>query len=259
MSAITYLAAIQKVLLNLRENTVTTNAATTYSQQVGEWVNQAKEKVEAAWRWKALNTTLSFTTVQSQTQYVLASAASPAVTSTSGNFPLDSRSQILTDEEGNPQTFDATNAASGGLIRIFRQSREREYALNIYLANQSPVQPNLFSYSWENGSPVFLLVGAPLGGRVIQIRMKVPQDQFTSDAQVFLVPWRPIVSYATFLAMEERGEELAEKSALYLDRHNQELQREIEQDEAGEDGYSQLKVHEGGGIGSLTAGYFSNV
>ncbi len=90
----------------------------------------------------------------------------------------------------------------------------------------------------------------------MMLRVKVPQEQFSLGTEIFLVPWRPIVSYATFIAMEERGEELSEKSALYLDRHNQELERAIEVDMAGEEAYMQLKNLEGGGVGTLTAGYY---
>lgn len=253
--AFTYLQAVQKVLLNLRENSITDLSAT-YSQLIGEFVNQAKEKVEAAHRWKSLSTTIGFTTVLNQTIYPLAAAASPVCTSSSGNFPLDERSEILTDEESNYQVFDTTTASSGGLIRLRRTSREREFALNTFLATQAPVQPNGFSYSYEGGTPFFALVGAPLGGRIMQLRMKVPQTQLVNTTDNILVPWRPIVSWATFIAMEERGEELSEKSTLYKDRHDQELERSIEVDLSGEDGYMQLKNLEGTAIGTMTAGYY---
>jgi hypothetical protein len=257
LSNLTYLQACSKVLLNLRENPITDLSAS-YSQLIGEFVNQAKEKVEAAWRWKNLTTSIQFTTIQSQTAYpLLATASSPIVTSSAGLFPDDLRSEILDDQGHNWQVFDATTAASGGLIRLLRETREREMALNIYLANQAPVQPNAFSFATENNVPTFFLVGAPQGGRTMLIRMKVPQEQFSIGTEVFMTPWRPIVSFATFIAMEERGEELSEKSSLYLDRHNQELERAIEVDTAGEESYMQLKAIDGNGMGgSLTAGYY---
>lgn len=262
MAQLTFTQLVAKVLVNLRENADPT-LATAYGQLVSEWINQAKQKVEDAWTWKTLNTALTFTTVQSQTQYILSATASPAWASVSGpaagNFPTDERAQILRDEEGNAQVFDVTTASSGGLIRLLRQSREREMALNIYLANQAPVQPNGFSYAIEGGTPFFNLIGAPIGGRSMLLRMKVPQPELINTTDVMLVPWRPVVSFATFLALEERGEELAEKSALYLDRHNAELQRAIENDENGEEGYAQLKNLEGGGVGTLTAGFYGPV
>lgn len=251
----TYLQLVNNVLLNLREAQVTDLSAV-YSQLIGEFVNQAKEKTQAAWRWKALSTTLSFTTVLNQTQYILTAAATPAVSSSSGNYP-GAGSEILTDQFTNPQVFDATTATSGGLIRLGCASREEEYALNIYLANQSPVQPNRYSYTYEGGQAVFSLVGAPQGGRTINLRMKVNQGAFTTTAgtEIIITPSRSVVSFATFLAMEERGEELSEKSSLYLDRHNQELEREIENDLSGEQAYMQLQDPTGGGGGSLYAGY----
>ena len=252
---LTYLGAVQKVLLNLRENAVSDLSAT-YSQLIGEFVNQAKEKVEAAWRWKNLATSLTFTTVQNQTIYPLTAAGAPPVASSSSNYPDDNRSEVLVDEENNAQVFDVTTASSGGLIRLIRKTREQEFALNIYLANQAPVQPNAFSFYQENGTAFFNLVGAPTGGRSMLIRAKVPQEQFSVGTEVFLIPWRPVVSFATYLAMEERGEELSERSTLYLDRHNAELERAIEVDMAGEEQYMQLKNLEGQGVGTLTAGYY---
>lgn len=246
MAQLTYLQAVQRVLVNLRESAITDLGAT-YSKLIGEFVNQAKEKVEAAWRWKGLASTLTFSTVLNQTAYQLTPTASPAITLVNGNYPVDGRAEILQDQNGNWQVFDATTASTGGLIRLRRETREREYAMNIYLANQAPVQPNGFSFSTEGVTPFFYLVGAPLGGRAMRIRMKCPQDQFSTGAEIFLTPWRPIVSFATYLAMEERGEELSEKSSLYLDRHNQELERAIEVDTSGEEGYNQLRNDEAGG------------
>ena len=240
MSQQTYLQAVNKVLVNLRESAVTDLSAP-YSLLLGEFLNQAKEKVEAAWRWKNLTTSLTFTTVLNQIIYPLTAVGTPPVASTSSNYPDDNRAEILVDEENRPQVFDVTTAASGGLIRLSRLAREIEFARNIYLADQSPVQPNAFSFYTENGTAFFNLVGAPVAGRSMLLRVKVPQPQFSVGTEVFLCPWRPVVSFATYLAMEERGEELSEKSTLYLDRHNQELERAIETDTAGEDGYMQLK------------------
>ncbi len=269
MAQLTFTQLVAKVLVNLRENADPT-LATAYGQLVGEWVNQAKQKVEDAWSWKTLAANVTWTTVTSQTIYpCIATGTAPMTVSygpsgvTVGNtnqgLPTDERAMVLRDEEGNAQVFDVTTASSGGLIRLLRQSREREMALNIYLANQAPVQPNGFSYSVESGTPFFALIGAPIGGRSMLARMKIPQPELVNTTDTLLVPWRPVVSFATFLALEERGEELAEKSALYLDRHNAELQRSIENDENGEEGYAQLKNLEGGGVGTLTAGFYGPV
>jgi hypothetical protein len=237
MASLTYLQAVNKVLLALRETQVTDLSAP-YSMLIGEFVNQAKEKVDAAWRWKALSTNVTFTTLLNQTAYpLLASAPQPATVANGGT--ITDESEILQDENGRWQVFDNTVASS--MVRLFRRTREDEVAKNIYLLGQTPSQPAEFSYSFEDGVPLFTLVGPTQNARSMVLRMKVPQGPFSLGTEVFLTPTRSILSFATFLAMEERGEELSEKSSLYLDRHNQELQREIERDTAGEGAYDQLR------------------
>lgn len=240
MATKTALQLVNKVLLNLRETQVT-DLSSQYAQLILEFINQAREKVEDAWRWKSLSSTFLFTSIASQIAYPITAAAStPAVSSSSGNYPTG-REEILTDEEGNQQAFDVTTATTGTLIRLQRVTRENEYALNTYLATQPAIQPNFFSYQSNTSGGIFTFVQAPQGGRIINLHMKVPQDEFSIGTETILVPWRPVVSWATFLAMEERGEELSEKSSLYMDRHNQELQRSIEQDTMGEKAYDQLR------------------
>lgn len=240
MAQKTYLQLVNKVLVNLRE-TVVTDLSSSYAQLVGEFINQAKEKVEDAWRWKSLSSTFLFTTIANQIAYPISAAAlSPAVSSSLGIYPTG-REEILTDEEGNVQAFDVTTATTGTLVRLQRVTRENEYTLNTYLATQSQIQCNFFSYVSTTAQGLLTFVQAPQGSRIINVRMKVPQDEFSIGTETLLVPWRPLVSWATFLAMEERGEELSEKSSLYMDRHNQELQRSIEQDTMGEKQYDQLR------------------
>ena len=251
----TSLQLVNKVLLNLREAPVT-DFSTQYSQLILELVNAAKEKVEDAWRWKALQASFSFVTVAGQTAYSISSTAvAPVVTSTTGNWPT-SRAEVLVDEENNQLAFDITTAATGGFIRLSRVTRAAELARNLYLANQNSIQPYQYSYlySGTTGAGIFTLVGPPPVNRTLLISMKVPQDEFSLGTEIISVPWRPIVSFASFMACEERGEELSERSSLYLDRHNQELERAIEQDLVGEQSYLQLKnLDAGSGFGSLTS------
>lgn len=261
MSQLTSLQLVNKVLVNMRENTVSDLSASN-SMLILEFLNQAKEKVEEVHNWKILNTSLSFVTVLSQTRYPLnAAAVSPVVTSSTGMYPNE-HAEVLRDPEGNWSVYDTTTASSGGLIRLRRTVGEEAVALNLYLANQAPVQPNAFSYTWGQtsgvGTALFFLVGAPTAGRTMTVRMKCPQEPFSlvAGTEALLVPWRPVVDYATFIALEERGEELSERSSLYLDRHNASLQRAIEKDESGEEAYEQLKNIEGHGVGALTAGYY---
>lgn len=207
---------------------------------LGEFINQAKEKVEDAWDWKALSGDVTFTTVLNQTSYTLSASASPVATVTR---VVNERATILYDQNDYPQVFDITDQGLGTLIRLERMTREDELARNIYLGNSATIFPAAFSYSWENGSPLFFLVGRPVTGRNMRLRMKMPQEDLAATTDNIIVPWRSVVSYATFLAMEERGEELSEKSTLYLNRHDSELQRAIERDQSGEDEYTYLMAN----------------
>ena len=59
----TYLQLVNSVLRRLREDQVATVEQNTYSQLIGELVNEAKETVENSWDWTGLRTTIVVPTV----------------------------------------------------------------------------------------------------------------------------------------------------------------------------------------------------
>jgi hypothetical protein len=235
----TYLQLVNKVLVNLREATVGDMTAA-YTQLLGEFVNQAKETVEDSWRWRILTSEVQVTTVAQQIQYYLDAAAnSPAVTLVSGNYP-DERAQLLKDDEDHYQAFDITGASSNVVYQLSHTARE-DQVLSGYLAPaRSQNIPYAFSYTMEGGRPSIYLVDPPPVGRVLAFRFCAPQTEFGVGTETLLVPWRPVVSMATALAMQERGEELGESADLYFSRYNSELLRAQENDRDGS--YDQLLV-----------------
>ena len=70
----TYLELVNNVLRRMREDEVSTVAENTYSKMVGDFVNDAKNIVEAAWDWSGLRTTLTVTTSADIFNYVLTEA-----------------------------------------------------------------------------------------------------------------------------------------------------------------------------------------
>jgi len=58
----TYLEAVNRVLIRLREEEVTTVNQNSYSKLIGTFVNDAKRMVEDAWDWSSLRTTITVTT-----------------------------------------------------------------------------------------------------------------------------------------------------------------------------------------------------
>lgn len=238
----TYLQIVNAVLTNLRELNVTSVNASTYSQLIGEFVNIAKETVEDSWNWSVLETDITFTTVQgtgtpttgTQVAYFLdnISTNSPLATSSTGRFP-DHRSYVLRDDFGKYNSFDVTLASSLVIYQLVMIPRERA-AGDIYLAPARTVStPYVFSYDWIMGRPRYTLINPPYPGRIITTRFIIPQPAFipgTDENTALLVPWRPVISLATAMAMQERGEELGQSADLYMARYNSELTRAQELD-----------------------------
>ena len=67
----TYLEIVNKVLVRLRENEVTSLTETSYSKLVADLVNVVKREVENAWNWDCLRETLTVTTANDLFNYVL--------------------------------------------------------------------------------------------------------------------------------------------------------------------------------------------
>lgn len=236
----TYLQIVNKVLVNLREASRASVATDVYSTLIGEYVNVAKETIEDSWTWRALTSEIRFVTVDHQVQYFLdAAATSPAVTLTSGNYP-DDRASILKDDADNEQVFDITQVAANVIYNLTSYSRGKQVQDGFVAASRSTTTPYKFAYTMEGGRPAMYLADPPPVGRTVSVRMCCPQPELTSDSTAVLVPYRPIVSFATFLAMQERGEELGTSADLYLARYNSELVRAQELDRDGY--YEQLLV-----------------
>lgn len=243
MAQKTFLQLVNKVQLNLRESQ-TTDLSSAYAQLLGEYVNQAKEQVEDSWRWRALTTTIGFTTVDHQQAYALTSTASPAATSSNSRFP-DERSYVLKDSKNNDSAFDITQIASNVIYQLRKVPREDNVG-DIYLGPaRSTSQPYTFSYSVESGTPTIYLTDPPPVSRVLAFRMCIAQTELVNTTDTLLIPWRPVVSLATFFAMQERGEELGQTADLYMSRYNAELARDQDTDRDGS--YDQLLVDTGSG------------
>jgi hypothetical protein len=202
----TYLQIVNKTLQLLREPLVGAVSGD-YPLLIGEYVNQAKEKVEKAWHWRSLLTELTFTTVASQTVYPLNAVGPPVVTSSTGRYP-DERSALVRAPDYTAQVFDVTLPGQNYYIReMVREDAIREQ----YVGASSTFQQIPYAFSYFGGqTPQIELIAQPPVGRIIKVRMTIPQDEFSVGTEVALVPWRPIVSLAYALANDERGEELGQ-------------------------------------------------
>lgn len=177
----TYLEAVNKVLVRLREDTVSTVDQTAYSRLIGEFVNDALRMVEDAWDWSALRTTLTVTTSADIFNYVLTN---------SGN-----RGKIL----------DVVNDTSNFFIKYKDQHWFNNTFLNTEPAKASP-QYYTFNGVDNNGDTQVDLYPIPDGVYNVRFNMILRSPVLSADTDQIIVPSLPIVHLAVALATRERGE-----------------------------------------------------
>jgi hypothetical protein len=225
MAGKTYLQLVNQVLTNLREQTVTTVSQTVISNLVGQFINQAKEKVEDSFSWNVLTTHLSFNTIGDQTDYILdGTSTTPTVTTDTGRF-CNERTSIIVDQNARPMVFDVTLASQGSVTQLDRIPRETQIGFAYTATSNGRQLPYLFSYTNENFVPTLRLYRNPDDNKIIDVWCTIPQVELASDTDTILVPFRPVVTFATALALDERGEELGQDSELYYTTFSAELLR----------------------------------
>jgi hypothetical protein len=177
----TYLEAVNKVLIRLREDTVSSVNQTSYSQLVGEFINDALRLVEDAWDWSALRTTLTVTTSENIFNYILTN---------SGN-----RGKIL----------DVINDTSNFFIKYKDQHWFNNVFLNTDPAKGSP-QYYTFNGVDSNGDTQVDIYPIPNGTYTLRFNMILRSPELTSDSDQIIVPSLPVIHLAVALATRERGE-----------------------------------------------------
>lgn len=194
MAQKTYLEIINSVLVKLRESTVGSPTASTYSTLIGAFVNDAKKEVESAWTWQALRFTYGFSSVIGQRAYALT------------DILPDSR--LLRDSSGRPMVFDRTANQSMQLYEMYVDDLEGQYRLQYPV--QTLAQPSFFAlYVTATGFNLTFLE-TPTEVRPYVMDFCVPQDELSTASTLVSVPWRPIRDLAYLYALDERGEEIGE-------------------------------------------------
>jgi hypothetical protein len=181
----TYTNLINSVLLRLRETQVAAPGASTYALLIGEFVNQAKEEVENAWKWGALRSTVDVTTVQGTTSYALTGAGT--------RYKL---------QDDMFSVFDATN--EGYLMRRSDAWVKKNIRVN---TNQSKSQYFYLDGVDSNGDGQITIYPPPEGVTTINVDLIIPQAVFTLGTEILSVPSEPVKLKALVLALAERGED----------------------------------------------------
>ena len=177
----TYLEAVNKVLIRLREDQVSTVNQTAYSALIGEFVNDALRMVEDAWDWSALRTTLTVTT------------------------SADIFNYILTGSGNRGEMLDVVNDTSN----FFMKYKEQHWFNNTFL-NTEPAKgsPHYFTYNGvdANGDTQVDIYPIPNGVYDLRFNMILRSPILTADADEIIVPSLPIIHLSVALATRERGE-----------------------------------------------------
>lgn len=179
----TLLQAVNKVLVKMRENQVTSVTDTNYSNLIATFVNDARREVEDAWNWMALRQTVSVTVNEDLSQYVLTGVGN-------ARFKIlsvinDTTDQVLTLKNSNDLTM-------------------------MFLNNtQETQEPRFFGFNGfdANDDPIVDVYPIPDATYTLRFNLVVPQNELTLDSSDILVPSHIVVLGAVVKAMAERGEE----------------------------------------------------
>lgn len=184
-----YLQLVNKVLVRLREDQVSTVNQTDYSSLIGEYINETKREVEDSWNWNILNQLKVITTSNGVETYPLQGGGDRL----SIHWAIDEQRSFL-PQISSYEYF--TLAPTDG--------RPDKYA--IYGAD-------------VNGDPNVLLYPTPDGVYTYKFNVKIPQGFLVSDTDTLLVSWMPVMLGAYAKAVGERGEDggvsVAEATAMY--------------------------------------------
>lgn len=198
----TYLEIVNKILVRLRNATVSSVSENVDSALIGELVNEAKEWAEDSHNWGMLRATIQTVTSSGSFSFALTGA---------GN-----RSMVL-------QVINDTSDF------VFPREAHPWSELNELLTENDTT--NQEPYYWglngvdPNNDPVIHYYPRPDGVYNINVNMLVPQDTLALDATKLVIPSSPVLLYTYALAVEERGEEGGVNSERIFDRAEAALNR----------------------------------
>ena len=176
----TYLEAINKVLIRLREDTVE-DLSEPYTKLIGEFVNSSKREVEDSIRWVQLRTTVQIVTVAGTSRYTLTSSGNRAKIMYAINATSEHKMKLANSEWMTMQFTTSSTQQSSPVYYDINGQTNGDFNVDIY-----PIPDSVYNLNFN---------------------MVIPQDELTGISEELIVPEQPVVLGAYAKAIAERGED----------------------------------------------------
>lgn len=177
----TYLNLVNNVLRRLREEEVSSVQDSTYSKMVGDFVNDAKKLVEAAWDWSGLRRTIT-------------------VTTTDGIF-----NYTLTTSQSTTKILNAFNDTTD-IVLQYQTTKwfDEKYLMSDVVSGA----PEYYVFNGLNsaGDTTVDLYPKPDGVYKIRFNCVLRNDDLSADTDELIIPSHPVIHTAVALLARERGE-----------------------------------------------------
>ena len=187
----TYLELVNKVLRRLRESEVSTvqgvGNANQYARLIGDFVNEAKSQVEVAWDWSALRNTLTVTTTPNVFNYEL---------------------------NGAKNNFKVLNVWNDTSNIDMKQQTSTWFDKEFLMADPQVGIPSFYSFNGVSADGDTQVDIYPIPDQAYALRFNITQRnvELAEDADTMVIPYRPVMLFATAMAIEERGEDGGQQS-----------------------------------------------
>lgn len=178
----TYLEAVNNILVRLREDQVTSVTQTDYSSLIGSFVNDSKRIVEDAFNWNALTSFITVNTSGGTSNYTITG---------SGH-----RFRVV-------EVLDSTNKYELKNVPISWIKQQQ------VLGTNTDSQPMYFAFNGidASGDTKVELFPTPNSSCALIFHLVVPQATLTTGSTVISAPFDPIILGAYAMALVERGED----------------------------------------------------
>ena len=187
----TYLELVNKVLRRLRESEVSTvqgvGNANQYARLIGDFINEAKSQVEVAWDWSALRNTLTVTTTPNVFNYEL---------------------------NGAKNNFKVLNVWNDTSNIDMKQQTSTWFDKEFLMGDPQVGIPSFYSFNGVSADGDTQVDIYPIPDQAYALRFNITQRnvELAEDADTMVIPYRPVMLFATAMAIEERGEDGGQQS-----------------------------------------------